>query len=415
MATPSDPQVAAPARPPRAAALAAPVLVLAYVAFVSLGLPDTVLGVAWPSLRDAFRLPQAAMGAALAANVAGYAVSGLLAGRASSALGVGGVLALSTALVSTGLVGLAVAPAWPAFVLSSAVCGLGSGAVDAALNAYAATHFPPRHMNWLHACYSAGATLGPAAMTAALATATYRTGYAALSLALGLLASTFVATRRRWTMPAEAADGARGSLSGALRLPRVWLQVAIFFLYTGLEASAGQWAFTVLREARGFALETAGTWTAAYWGSIAAGRVVFGFVVGALGPDRVVRWGTLGAVAGALLYAVLPGAAGVAGLVLLGLSLAPIFPMLMSRTPARLGPAAAPHAIGFQVAAATLGTAALPGAHGLLADALGPGALPGAHVGLAVTVAVLCAFLRGPPTPARATDATRVAAGAPGS
>ncbi|WP_242342564.1 MFS transporter [Anaeromyxobacter terrae] len=374
---------------------AASVLVLAYVAFVSLGLPDTVLGVAWPSLRAGFGLPQAAMGAALTANVAGYFVSGLAAGRISAALGVGRLLALSTGLVAAGLAGFALAPSWPLFVACAVLVGFGSGAVDSALNTYAAVHFAPRHMNWLHACYSAGATLGPAAMTFTLAAgASIRAGYAALSATLGAMALSFLATRRRWEGPAAAVGWAAGSAWAALRLPRVWLQLAIFFAYTGLEASAGQWAFTVLRETRGLSLEGAGTWTAAYWGGIAGGRVAVGFAVGRLGPDRLVRAGTLGALAGAVMYALLPGVGGAAGLVLLGLSLAPIFPMLMSRTPARLGAAVAAHAVGFQVSAATLGMAALPSLHGALADALGPRAIPVALAGLAAVLALLCALLQ---------------------
>lgn len=386
---------------PSGARSAGAVLLLAYLAFVSLGLPDTVLGVAWPSLRTAFRLPQAAMGAALTASVAGYFVSGLLAGRTSAALGVGGLLTLSTSAVAMGLTGFALAPSWPFFVACAALVGLGSGAVDAALNAYAAAQLAPRHMNWLHACYSAGAMLGPAAMTVALAGASFRVGYGALAGALATLALAFLATRRGWGRRDAAGPPSTGSAWAALHLPRVWLQIAIFFAYTGLEASAGLWAFTVLREARGVSLEAAGAWTTAYWASIAAGRVAVGFAVGRCGPDRLVRAGTLGALCGALTYALLPGAGGAAGLVVLGLSLAPVFPMLMSRTPDRLGAAVAAHAVGFQVAAATLGTAVLPSAYGALADALGPGAVPAGLVALAAVVAALCAALLRA-TPARA-------------
>jgi fucose permease len=372
----------------------ASVLVLAYVAFVSLGLPDTVLGVAWPSLRGTFRLPQAAMGTALSAHVAGYFVSGLLAGRMAAALGVGGLLAASTSLVAAGLVGFALAPSWPVFVASGIAVGLGSGAVDAALNAYAATHFAPRHVNWLHACYSAGATLGPAAMTAALAGASFRAGYAALAALIAAMAGAFVVTRGRWGRRHVGGAVVTGTAREALRRPRVWLQIATFFVYTGLEASAGQWAFTVLREARGFSLEAAGTWTAAYWGSIAAGRVAVGFAVGRAGPDRLVQAGAGGALAGAVLYALAPGVPGAAGLVVLGLGLAPIFPMLMSRTPERLGAEVAAHAVGFQVAAATLGVAALPSVFGALADALGPGAIPTGLAALAALLVATCGVLR---------------------
>jgi fucose permease len=364
------------------------------VAFVSLGLPDTVLGVAFPSLRAAFGLPQAAMGAVLSAGVAGYFVSGVLAGRVSAALGVGGLLAASTSLVTAGLAGFALAPTWTAFVPCAVVVGLGSGAVDAALNAHAAVHFAPRHMNWLHASYSTGAMLGPAIMTGALAGASFRLGYALLSAALAAMALAFAGTRRRWDAARAGPGAAVAATAGAaLRLPRVWLQIAIFFAYTGLEASTGQWAFTVLRESRSFSIEAAGAWTTAYWGSIAGARVAVGFAVERIAPDRLVRLGTAGAVAGSLLYALVPGAAAAAGLVLVGVSLAPIFPMLMSRTPDRLGASVAVHAVGFQVAAATLGTAALPTAYGALADAAGPGAIPSGLVALAAALAALVAVL----------------------
>jgi fucose permease len=350
-----------------------------------------------------FGLPQAAMGVALSANVAGYFVSGVAAGRVSAALGVGGLLTVSTTLVAAGLTGFALAPSWPFFVACALVVGLGSGAVDAALNTYAAVHFAPRHMNWLHACYSIGAMLGPVAMTIALAGASFRIGYAALSAVLVAMALTFLATRLRWGRRHVGSASAAGTARAALRLPGVWLQIAIFFAYTGLEASAGQWAFTVLREARGVSVEAAGTWTAAYWGSIAAGRIAVGFAVRRVGPDRLVRAGTVGALAGAVIYALVPGEAGAAGLVVLGLALAPIFPMLMSRTPERLGADVATHAVGFQVAAATLGVAALPSAYGALADSLGPGSIPAGLVALAALLAALCAALnRARSVPSRA-------------
>lgn len=348
-------------------------LALSYLAFVSLGLPDTVLGVAWPSLRATFGLSQAALGEVLAASVGGYFVSGLVAGRLVGRLGVGGLLAGSSALVTLGLVGYASAPTWARFVPVGVAIGLGSGAIDAALNGYAARHFPVRHLNWLHACYSIGATAGPIAMTAALARAgSWRVGYVGLGAALGAMTLAFVATRRWWEdgsgRPADAGARARdpGTL-GALRLGRVWLQIAVFFVYTGLEAGTGAWCFTVLREGRGAGLEAAGAWTSAYFGSIAAGRVVLGFVVDRVGPDRLLRLATLGAVAGATLFAVTGAPVGRLGLVLLGASLAPLYPTLMARTPARLGDHVTPHAVGFQVSAATLGAAVLPASLGVVA------------------------------------------------
>ncbi len=399
-------------------------LLLSYLAFISLGLPDTVLGVAWPSLRDRFGLSQAALGAVLAAGVSGYFLSGLVAGRLAGRLGVGGLLAASSGLVALGLVGYAAAPRWSLFFPVGAVIGLGSGAIDAALNGYAARHFPVRHLNWLHACWSVGATTGPIIMTAVLARGLgYRAGYAILAAALGAMALAFLATRRSWgdgERDATAAPAAAAELVlhqgawGALRRGRVWLQIAIFFLYTGLEASAGQWCFTLMREGRGLGVEAAGSWTAAYWASLTAGRIVLGFVVDRVGPDRLLRAATVGAVTGAVLFAAGAGLPGRLGLLLLGASLAPMYPTLMARTPDRLGHATTPHAVGFQVSSATLGAAVLPGAAGLLAAHAGIGAIgPAAAVMAVVLWALHEALVRATrpalrrPAPAPSGGATR--------
>jgi fucose permease len=380
----------------------APLLVaLAFLAFISLGLPDTVLGVAWPTVRARFGIPQSGLGLVLGFGVGGYFLSGLLAGRLVRALGVGALLAASSGLVALGLVGYALAPRWYLFFPVAAVIGLGSGAIDSGLNAYAAHHFPVRYMNWLHASWSVGATIGPAIMTAAIAaTASYRPGYAVLAAALGSMALAFAATRRSWDDPgdgpAPAAEGAAAAVPaadpggwGALRRGRVWMQIAIFFVYTGVETGTGAWCFTVLREERGFGVEEAGIWTTVFWGSLTAGRVALGFVVDRFGPDRLLRLVTATALAGVAAFAALPGVWGGLGLVVLGVSLAPIFPTLMSRTPARLGAEVTHHAVGFQVSAATLGSAILPGGYGLLAENLGVRVIPWALTGAMLLLLVL--------------------------
>jgi fucose permease len=350
-------------------------LALAYLGFVSLGLPDAVLGVAWPSLRGEFGLPQSGLGLVLAGFAAGFFLSSSSAGRLLQRLGVGALLAASTALVALALFGYGLTPSWSLFLLAAAVLGLGSGAIDAGLNAYAAGHFSPRHMNWLHAAYGLGASLGPFVMTGAIAAGlTWRGGYLLLALVLTGMACLFVATRGRWQGDVRL----DGSTSGAslpagrvLRRPLVWLQILIFFVYTGAELTAGQWAFALLTEARGMAPTPAGIWAGLFWVAMFAGRVSLGFVADRLGPDRLVRLGTVGGLIGALALALAPTPVGLAGLVLLGFSLAPIYPMLMSRTPARLGGEAALHAVGFQVSAAMLGAFALPSLAGLAADRVG--------------------------------------------
>jgi fucose permease len=366
----------------------ATLLVLAYLAFISLGLPDALLGVAWPSLRGSFALPQALLGVPLAVTATAYFCSGMLAGRLMQGLGIGRLLAGSTALVAVGVLGYAAAPAFVLILLAAPLVGFGSGAIDAALNSYAARGFSPKHMSWLHAAYAAGAMTGPALMTVVLSGgASWRVGYAAVGVTLAALALAFAAARKRWEaepsapqVVVDAPGGAVGPLPldepplgalSALRDGRVWLQLAIFFVYTGIETAAGQWSYTLLTEARGLGGTAAGTWTAAYWGGLLAGRLVLGLAVERVGQVRMLRLATLGVLLSTLLFA-LPGLkVGAAALPLLSFSLASIYPGLMSETPRRVGARTAPHAVGFQVSAATFGVAVVPNLAGLLGERLG--------------------------------------------
>lgn len=378
------------------------VLLLAYLAFVSLGLPDTVFGVAWPSLRAGFGIPASAMGAVLAAGMSGYFLSGLWAGGAVAKLGVGGVLALSSALVAAALFAFALAPSWSVFFPFGVVMGLGSGAIDSGLNGYAARHLSVRHVNWLHGCWGVGASIGPALMTFFIARGDgYRWGYGVLGAILGGMALLFAITRRRWDDPrpaVPAAGAAHGTAAAApasakpesarvaLRNGRVWLQVLVFFLYTGVESTVGQWCFSWLRDRRGLEIEAAGSWTSAYWASLTVGRLVLGSIVDRVGPDRMLRAGTVGAVIGVTLFASTWGPLGSFGLLLLGASLAPLFPTLMARTPARVGDSVAHHAVGFQVSAATLGSTLVPSLVGFLVARHGLSAVGGVIVAAAVAL-----------------------------
>jgi fucose permease len=370
-------------------------LTLAYLAFISLGLPDAVLGVAWPSLRSTFGLSQAGMGAILGTAAVAYFLSGLFAGRMMRAMKLGVLLALSTGLVALGLTGYATVPVFALFLIAACSNGFGSGAIDSALNNYAARNFGPKHMAWLHAAYSVGAALGPVLMTALLARgAGWRTGYAVLAGVLGTLALMFLVLRRQWDAPERApgeqapAEVPTASAFEAVRRPRVWMQILTFFFYTGVEVTAGQWSFTVLTEGRGLHTAEAGTWVSVYWGSLLVGRILSGFVVEHLGPVRMLRGSTVLALVGAGLFAIDAVPPGV-GLGLLGLALAPIFPALMSETPRRVGLDVSAHAVGFAVSAATVGVAALPSLAGFIAERWGLSLVP-FHI-VACTVALAAA------------------------
>lgn len=355
-------------------------LTLAFVGFVSLGLPDAVIGVAWPSVRDTFHLRQGAIGLVLVVSGLGYLLSSFFAGRLMHTLGIGVVLAASTGLVAAAMYGFAFSTMWPAFVLCALIHGLGSGAIDSGLNGYAAHHLSTRHLIWLHACYCFGALIGPVVMSNVLASGRhYSVGYSAVGGTMLVMSIVFLITYRCWGQTSSTDKKIQLPLgAGAvLRHSTVWLQMAVFFLYTGLEVTFSQWTFTVLTESRNVSPRTAGLAVGVYWGCIGTGRVLSGLVADRVGIDRLIRYCLLGAGSGALLFATrLPVEAAFLGISLVGLGLAPIFPCLMSRTPRRLGTQLSAHAIGFQVGAAMIGAAAVPGTLGVMAGIAGLEAVP---------------------------------------
>jgi fucose permease len=349
-------------------------LALSYVGFVSLGLPDGLLGVAWPSIRARFGLELDALGPLLVATTAGYVFASFSSGRVLARMNLGALLAASCAATATSLLGYAFAPAWFVLVGFGLFAGLGAGAIDAALNTYVATNHSPRTLNWLHACYGVGAASGPALMTGVLmAGHPWQRGYGLVALGQIALALCFTATRPIW--PPVAGETHAASPTGAassrvtLAQPAAWLGMAAFFLYVGLEQSAGAWAYSFLTEVRGVSLAAAGTWVTLYWSGLTAGRVIFGLVANRWPLEALVRGALVAIAAAAALIAADPfPAASALGLALLGFACGPIFPSLIAATPARLGVAHAANGVGFQIAAAACGQALIPWAVGGLAQ-----------------------------------------------
>lgn len=371
-------------------------LTIAYLGFISLGLPDTLIGVAWPSVRVGFGRQQADMAWIFFGTCVSYFLSGLFAGRLLNKVGVGVLLAGSSLLVAASGFGYAAAPLWGLFACCSLLHGLGSGAIDSGLNHYVANHFSARHMNWLHACYSVGATLGPLIMTSMLAgLGSWRAGYVTVASILLLLTLLFALTRQLWDAPAVAnaevppAEPSMG-MREALKIMAVWLHIVLFFIYVGLEVTVGQWSFTLLTESRGVDKETAGLWVTLYWASLTTGRILFGFVVERMGIDQLLRFSMRGVVAGLILFAWNgPALLSAFALALTGLGLASIYPCLMTRTPQRLGKARAAHAIGFQVSSSMIGAALFPSVCGWLAQRSGLEVVAAVALGMGATLLVL--------------------------
>lgn len=366
---------------------------LSFVAFISLGLPDGVFGVAWPSIRATFSIPVSRVGVIFLFGTLGYLVVSSLTGPLSRRMGIGGLLCASTALAGAGLVLFAAAPAWWWLPIGAFVGGLGAGGIDAGLNTFAAERFSPRIVSWLHACWGIGATLGPLLITGVLMLElSWRIGYAAVAGVMGVLAVVFACTPGLWKLHGgpEHADVVRLPLAATVRRPLAWTHVGVFWTYCGVESSAGQLAYTLLVEGRGVRPEIAGPVVGGYWAALTIGRVIFGHSAVHWSRDALLRIGTFGAPVGILLLWWHPSdAASFAGLWLLGLALAPIFPMMISATPDRLGREHAANAVGMQMAAASLGVATLPGLAAMLMRWYGNESLPAFLLLLALAIVVL--------------------------
>lgn len=352
---------------------------LAYLSFVSLGLPDGLLGIAWPSIRASFDLPVDALGALLVMFTTGYLVSSFSSGRLLARMNVGALLALSCLATAISLLGYALAPSWWMLVALGSLAGLGAGAIDAGLNTFAATNFSARMVNWLHACYGIGAATGPVIMTTVLgARRPWQYGYAIVGAWQLLLAICFSLTRKHWPDASKSQESEKTTSINAtsnletLRLPVVWLSIAVFFVYTGIEAAAGAWAYTLFTEARQVPMMMAGIWVSVYWGGLTAGRLLSGFITSYVTVDHLLRFCVIGIVAGAaLIWLNITVTMSLIGLGLMGLMSAPVFPSLIAMTPTRIGEAHTANAVGFQIAAAVLGQSLLPAATGVLAGRLG--------------------------------------------
>ena len=371
-------------------------IILAFIAFVALGLPDGLLGVGWPSIRAGFSISLDAIGMFLIAVTAGYMISSFLSGYLLSRVGVGRVLAASCLLTGLTLIGYTISTQWWMMVLLGVFAGLGAGAIDAGLNTYVAANFGEGMMQWLHASWGVGITMGPIIMTFGLtAMNTWRFGYRAVGVFQIALAVAFVLTLSLWNHSHASSDSKvekrltdyKTPLGETLRQPQVWLSMMLFFLYVGAEASLGTWTYTLLTESRGVDVTLAGFFAGSYWLTFTIGRIMAGLFASRVGVNKLVIGGLVGALLGAVLLVWNPSEmSNVLAVAIIGLSIAPIFPAMMSGTRTRVGDHYAANTIGMQMAATGFGTAIIPGLMGVLARQVSLEIIP---VGLLVVYAGL--------------------------
>jgi fucose permease len=366
-----------------------PAFLLACLAYLGVALPGSTLGLLWPTMRLSLGQPVGALGILLVPGIAASVVSSAVTGRLR--VPAGPLVAGATLLIALALAAEALAPSMWVMTVGTVLFGIGFGALDTALNAHASRHFGARDINWMHASYGLGATIGPLLVTALLSAGRgWRQTYGVMALMLAVLGGVLALARCRWEVPASAPEPRPASPAA----PWASALGALTFtaVETGIESGAGIWGYLFLTAARGLPPAAAGVAVAAYWAMMCAGRVVLGPVAERLGPARVLAAAVAGVPLGAALMALPvpgsgPGALAVAGLMLLGLAAAPIFPLFTLTT-------GTTRMVSLQVAASAVGGAALPAGLGLLLGAAGPRLLAPSLLALGLAMGGLYAFIR---------------------
>ena len=351
-------------------------LSIIYISFISLGLPDSLLGSAWPMMSADLSAPLSYMGIASVIISLGTVVSSLLADRITRRLGTGLVTAVSVMLTAVGLLGFSLSPSFALICVFSIPYGLGAGAVDAVLNNYVAVHYSSRHMNWLHCFWGIGASIGPYVMGAAIGLGMgWRGGYGIISVLQIALSFVLFIFLPRWKScgsevgSPESRESSVGII-GALRMRGVKAALLAFFCYCSLEATAGLWASSYLVEYKGVSAETAAILASMFYLGITLGRFACGFISDKVGDKLMIRLGCAVVALGIVLIAIPVKASylAIAGLIITGLGAAPIYPSLMHATPYNFGKDNSQAIMGIQTASAYVGILIVPAIFGGIAE-----------------------------------------------
>ena len=360
--------------------MASLLLPVIYLAFISLGLPDALLGSAWPSMYTELGASLSWAGIVSMIISVGTIVSALCSERLNLRLGTGGVTFLSVMLTAVALLGFSLSTSFWQLCLWAVPYGLGAGSVDAALNNYVALHYESRHMSWLHCMWGVGASIGPVIMGRALAGGTWRGGYRTIALLQFALTAVLLLSLRLWKRPqanVEGADFKPHPIPELLRRPGVPQVLLCFFCYSALEATAGMWAASYCTLVRGIDAETAARWASLFYVGITIGRGVCGFLTMKISDQNMIRLGQALIAAGVVLVLAPLGQGTLfAGLITVGLGCAPIYPSIIHETPVNFGRDVSMSMTGLQMATAYVGSCLMPPLFGLLAQYVTPTLYP---------------------------------------
>ena len=349
-------------------------LAVIYLAFISLGLPDGLLGAAWPVIYPEYQVPVSFAGLISIIITLGTIVSSLLSDRLTQKFGAGKVTAVSVCLTALALLGFSYSGSFYLLLILSIPYGLGAGGVDAALNNYVALHYSSRHMSWLHCMWGIGASVGPYIMGFALSTTRgWPLGYLTVGLIQILLTAILFLTLPRWQSSTSSGKSVSDEkvlpLKQILKLPGAKAVFIMFFCYCALESTAGLWASSFLVLHKGMNPETAATFASMFYTGITVGRFINGFLTAKISDHSLIRLGQ-GIILLGILVVFLPldPYVSIGGMLIIGLGCAPIYPCVIHATPATFGADKSQAIIGVQMASAYCGSCLMPPLFGLLAN-----------------------------------------------
>ena len=351
-------------------------IAIIYLSFFGLGLPDSMLGAAWPTIFSEMDVPVSGAGILSAIIAFGTIISSLASDRITRKLGASKTTAISVAITALALLGFGVSTKFWQLCLISIPYGLGAGSVDAALNNYVSLHFSSKHMNWLHCMWGLGAAVGPVIMGAVLTGgASWHLGYVLVSVIQIVISTILFISLPIWKKPmrAEATEEKTTdkplSFKEILGIRGVKAVMVTFFAYCALEVTVTLWASSYLNLEKGIDSDTAALWGSHYVLGITVGRAICGFISIKLNDVQMTRLGEGFMVLGlVLLFLPLPNVFSLIGLITLGIGSAPVYPSIIHSTPARFGETRSQALIGVQMASAYTGTCLMPPLFGLIAN-----------------------------------------------
>lgn len=367
-------------------------LIIIYFAFISLGLPDAMLGSAWPVMRAELGLPLSGAGLISMIISGGTIVSSILSGWLIRKFGTGMLTLISVLLTAAALMGFAFSGNYIGLCLMAIPLGLGAGAVDAALNHFVALHYSARHMSWLHCFWGVGATAGPVIMAFMInKTNVWNNGYKTVSIIQFLLVIVLFLSLPLWSKfrnGQENSNEESNSNKNVLSIPGVKVALLGFLCYCAVETTTGLWGASYLVQIKGISKEVAAGWISTFYLGITLGRFINGFLTIGLRSKRLIRIGQILIIMGVILLFTVSGWGNMIAILFIGLGCAPIYPSMLHETPNRFGKENSSILMGIQMASAYIGTTFVPPIVGLVSDKVGLGIYPVALLVLTIIMGI---------------------------